>query len=360
MTRPTKVQIDATALLHNVQQVKRHAPGRQIIAMVKANAYGCGLYSVIPVLEGHVDAFGVACIEEALAIKALGACTDCILFQGFFNRDELSLVVEHNLQVVIHQAYQLEWLLAQPLPKPVRVWVKVNTGMHRLGFAAEEVYDVLNALHNCPWVDPQIGLITHLACADELHNPSNQQQLGRFTDLHLPELPLTRSIGNSAAILSLPESHADVVRPGIMLYGISPFKQSCGQDLGLMPVMRFISSLIAVQHYPSGARVGYGGEWQTQKHSKIGVVAVGYGDGYPRHIAANTPVWINGYQAPIVGRVSMDMMTVDLTHLPQAAVGDAVELWGVHIPVESIANAAGTIAYELICQLSPRVRRDKL
>ncbi|KTD46110.1 alanine racemase [Legionella quinlivanii] len=360
MTRPTKVQIDATALLHNVQQVKRHAPGRQIIAMVKANAYGCGLPSIIPVLEGHVDAFGVACIEEALAIKALGACTDCILFQGFFNQDELALVVEHNLQVVIHQSYQLEWLLAQALPKPVRVWVKVNTGMHRLGFAMGDVYGVLNALHSCPWVDRQIGLITHLACADELNNPANQEQLGRFFDLRLPEFPLVKSIGNSAAILSLPDSHAEVVRPGIMLYGISPFKHTSGQELGLIPVMRFLSSLTAVQHYPAGVRVGYGGEWQTAKPSVIGVVAVGYGDGYPRHIAANTPVWINGYQAPIVGRVSMDMLTVDLSHVPEAAVGDPVELWGVHIPVETIAAAAGTIPYELICQLSPRVRRDKL
>lgn len=361
MTRPTRVQIEADALLHNLGVVKRHAPGKKVIAMVKANAYGCGMPAVLPVLEGQVDAFGVACLEEALAIRALGARSDCILFQGIFSADELHTVAAQKFQCVIHQPHQLEWLLQNALSHPIKVWVKVNTGMHRLGFDPRDVYDVLTTLANCPWVDKQIGLMTHLACADEPNNPCNQQQLQTFAALEVPpQIDLTRSIGNSAAVLSLPESHADIVRPGVMLYGVSPFSNQTGQQLGLIPVMRFVSAISAIHHYPASARIGYGGTWQTNKPSIIGVVAAGYGDGYPRHITQNTPVWINGYQVPIVGRVSMDMLTVDLTDCETVAVGDVVELWGQHIPVENIALSAGTIAYELLCQFSPRVRQDKI
>ncbi|KTC81467.1 alanine racemase [Legionella brunensis] len=358
MARPTRVQIDATALLHNLNFIKRCAPGSKVIAMVKANAYGCGLAAVVPVLEGQVYAFGVACLEEAMAIRALGIRSDCVLFQGVFNPEELHLVAAHKLQCVIHQPYQLQWLLANPLANKIRVWVKVNTGMHRLGFAPQEVHEIINALTNCPWVDSEIGLMTHLACADEPDHPSNQRQLQVFRELDLPAIKLTKSISNSAAILALPETHADVVRPGIMLYGVSPFNNQTGQELGLMPVMRFVSAISAIHHYPAQARVGYGGTWQTSRPSIIGVVAVGYGDGYPRHIAQNTPVWVNGSHVPIVGRVSMDMLTVDLTNCPEVKVGDPVELWGQHIPVESIALSAGTIAYELLCQFSPRVRQE--
>lgn len=358
MTRPTRVQIDAAALKHNLDRVKAAAPGRKVIAMVKANAYGCGLVDVVPALEGQVYAFGVACLEEAMAIRSLGSHSECILFQGIFSAEELQAVSAHQFQCVIHQAHQLEWLLANPLKEKIKIWVKINTGMHRLGFAPHEAYDLINALKACPWVDEEIGLMTHLACADEPDNPSNQSQLQLFRELVLPEASIIRSIANSAAILALPDSHADVVRPGIMLYGVSPFMNQTGQQLGLMPVMRFVSAISAIHHYPASARIGYGGTWQTAKPSVIGVVAAGYGDGYPRHIAQNTPVWVNGVQVPIVGRVSMDMLTVDLTDFPQVAIGDPVELWGQHIPVETIAMSAGTIAYELLCQFSPRVRQD--
>lgn len=356
MARPTSVHINATALLHNVERVRQCAPGKKIIAMVKANAYGCGLSSVIPVLEGYVDAFGVACTEEALAVKELGSRTDCVLFQGVFSPEELQLVVNYGLQCVIHETQQLQWILAHPLPKKIKIWIKVNTGMHRLGFPPEDVVKVMDTLITCPWVDENIGLMTHLACADEPEHKSNQQQLHCFNTLPSFNANISRSMANSAAILALPEMHADVVRPGIMLYGISPFSNQTGSELGLMPVMRLMSVISTIHSCPSGAYIGYGGTWQSDKPSKIGVVAIGYGDGYPRHVSASTPTWVNGSIAPIVGRVSMDMLTVDLTNCPNVKIGDEVELWGNHIPVETIAKNAGTSAYELICQTSSRVR----
>ena len=344
------------ALLHNVGRVRQCAPGKKIIAMVKANAYGCGLSSVLPVLDGHVDAFGVACLEEAMALRSLGSRSECVLFQGVVGADELQLASEQNFQCVIHQLRQLQWILDKPLTKKIKVWVKVNTGMSRLGFFPHEVADIISALLACPWIDNEIGLMTHLACADEPEKSCNYSQLQLFNGLSLPNIKMLHSIANSAAILALPEMHADVVRPGIMLYGVSPFANQIGQELGLIPVMRLVSAVSTIRHYPAYACIGYGGTWQSDAPATIGVVAVGYGDGYPRHIAPNTPTWVNGFIAPVVGRVSMDMLTIDLTECPSVKVGDAVELWGQYIPVETVAKSAGTIAYELLCQMSPRVR----
>lgn len=358
MSRPTHVHIDTKALLHNVRRVRQCAPGKKIIAMVKANAYGCGLSSVLPVLEGHVDAFGVACLEEAMRLRALGSRSDCVLFQGVFSVDELQLVASQHFQCVIHQATQLQWVLNTPLATKIKVWVKINTGMHRLGFQPDELPGIIQALLACPWVDDELGIMTHLACADEPAKACNQIQLQCFNKLTLLSPGLTTSIANSAAILVLPDSHADVVRPGIMLYGVSPFANQTGTELGLMPVMHLMSAVSAIHHCPANACIGYGSTWQSDKPTIIGVVAVGYGDGYPRHISANTSTWVNGFIAPIVGRVSMDMLTIDLTNCPGVKVGDKVEMWGQHIPVETVAKSAGTIAYELLCQMSPRVRDD--
>lgn len=356
MTRPSHIDIDESALLHNVQRVKQCAPDRKIIAMVKANAYGCGIAAVLSALDGHVDVFGVSCLDEAMALRALGSRSECLLLQGVFDVDELLLVARHNLQCVVHQARQLQWILTTPLPTKMKVWVKVDTGMHRLGFDPNEVYDVMQALRACLWVDDEIGLMTHLACADDPAHASNQAQLQRFNDLPDFWVNVVRSVANSAAIMALPEMHADVVRPGIMLYGVSPFPNQVGRDLGLMPVMRFISVVSEIHHYPPHAPIGYGGAWQSDKPSIIGIVPIGYGDGYPRVVAAGTPVWVNGFIVPVVGRVSMDMLTVDLTDCAEVCIGDAVELWGQHVPVETVARAAGTIAYELLCKVTSRVR----
>ncbi len=356
MSRPTRITIDTSALLHNLARVKQLAPGSPIIAMVKANAYGCGQELIAPALEGKISAFGVACLEEALIIRSLGIKSPCILFQGVFGADELQLAAAHQLQVVIHHREQLQWLLATPLPLPLKIWVKVDTGMHRLGFAPEEIYELLIALQTCPWVEEELGLLTHLACADEPGHPSNQAQLKLFRGLSLPDVKIVKSIYNSAGILSLAQDAREVVRPGLMLYGLSPFAFNSGQELGLRPVVSFSSALTVIHTYPKYSKIGYGGIWETQKASRIGVIPVGYGDGYPRHVASSTCVSIKGQQVPIVGRISMDVLTVDLSACPSAAIGDEVELWGKTIPLEPLARGAGTISYELLCQLKPRRR----
>ncbi|MFI4917994.1 MAG: alanine racemase [Legionellales bacterium] len=357
MSRPTRLVIEPSALLHNVAQVRRYAPGKKIIAMIKANAYGCGVAVVAPVLEGQVDAFGVACLEEALAIRALGLRTSCILFQGVFSADELQTVARHQFGLVVHQPQQVQWLLNTPLPNPIKLWVKVNTGMNRLGFKVEQLQDVMTALQGCAWVDKDMGLMTHLACADEPARVENLQQISLFQDIAVLGFN-QRSLANSAAIISFPQTHADVVRPGIMLYGVSPFADKTAIELGLIPAMRFMSAVSAIHSIPPFAQVGYGGRWFSDKAAVIGIVAAGYGDGYPRHIAANTPVWIQGREVTVVGRVSMDMLAVDLTNHPEVEVGHPVELWGANVLVERIARAAGTIGYELLCQISERVRHD--
>ena len=357
VSRPTTLVIEPSALLHNLSQIRRFAPDKKIIAMLKANAYGCGVRHVAPVLDGQVDAFGVACLEEALVIHTMGVQTHCILFQGVFSPDEYNLVSQHQFGCVIHQPHQLQWLLNTPLPNPVKIWVKVNTGMHRLGFKPSELQTVMNALHTCTWVDKNIGLMTHLACSDEPERAENIQQISLFENIKIPGFS-QRSIANSAAIISFPHAPADVIRPGIMLYGVSPFANQTSADLGLIPVMRFMSAISAISHNPPSAQVGYGGTWKSSKPSIIGIVAAGYGDGYPRHISANTPVWIKGREVVVVGRVSMDMLTVDLTDHPDIQLGDSVELWGAHILVERIAKSAGTIGYELLCQTSERARHN--
>ncbi|WP_115710117.1 alanine racemase [Legionella sainthelensi] len=358
MSRPTRLVIEPSALLHNLAQIRRFAPGKKVIAMVKANAYGCGVHIVAPVLEGHVDAFGVACIEEALILHKIGSRTPCILFQGVFSPDEFKIVAHHQFECVIHQPHQLEWLLNTPLNRPIKLWVKVNTGMHRLGFKPQELHEVMDALQTCTWVDKDIGLMTHLACADEPERIENFEQISLFENISIDGFS-QRSIANSAAIIAFPQTHADVVRPGIMLYGVSPFANQTAMELGLLPVMRFVSAISAVHYNPPLAPVGYSGIWKSQKHSVIGIVAAGYGDGYPRHIAENTPVWVQGKEVPIVGRVSMDMLAVDLTEHQEVKPGAPVELWGKHILVERVAQAAGTSGYELLCQISERVRHGR-
>lgn len=358
MSRPTRLAINSGALLHNLERIKYFAPGKKIIAMVKANAYGCGLHTVIPVLEGQVDAFGVACIEEALVIRKMGSRTPCILFQGVFSLDELKTLVQYDLGCVLHQPHQLQWLINTPLSTPIKVWVKINTGMHRLGFKPEELQGVMDALQECAWVDKEIGLMTHMACADEPERIENSQQIALFEGISVAGFS-QRSMANSAAIISCPKMHADVVRPGIMLYGVSPFANKTAIDLGLLPVMRFVSAISAVHNNLPLAQVGYSGTWKSDKPSRIGIIPAGYGDGYPRHIAPNTPVWVQGREACIVGRVSMDMMAVNLTDHPDIQVGAPVELWGIHILVERIAKAAGTSGYELLCQITQRVTLNK-
>lgn len=353
--RPTVLHIDRQALLHNYCVISQQAPQSKVIAMVKSNAYGCGLEYVVRALSNQIYAFGVACVAEAMAIRAWGVDDICLIFQGVHQAHEWQLAAQNGFEVVLHHPAQLKWLLDTTLSKPVRIWIKINTGMHRLGFPPKELAHVEKVLRACPWVDANIGLMTHFACADIPEHPLNHQQIQLWHTLS-KDWPGSTSACNSAAIWSFPECQGTHVRPGISLYGVSPFAHQTAQSLSLKPVMRYCSALMTIGDYPEGVSIGYGATFTTQRPSRIGVVAVGYGDGYPRHMQQGASVWIAGQLAPIVGRISMDMMTVDLTDCTGVQLGDHVELWGENLPIEKIAEQAGTIPYELMCQVCPRER----
>ncbi|OGV49617.1 MAG: alanine racemase [Legionellales bacterium RIFCSPHIGHO2_12_FULL_42_9] len=286
-----------------------------------------------------------------------------MLLPGVFDLEELQIASAHKLQCVFHQAQQLRWLVEYPLVNKLKIWIKIDTGMSRLGFAPDEAYAVVDALRTCPWINREIGLMSHLAYPDPPNNQRTQKQLMIFNNVcnelsALADVEFKYSMANSAAILTCQAAHLDAVRPGIMLYGASPFADNVGVELGLQPVMHFHSAISSLHHYPAGVQVGYNGTWRTQKPSIIAVVPVGYGDGYPRHISPNTNVWLNDQYMPIIGRISMDMLTVDVTEcMQQPRIGDCVELWGRAIPIEHIAQSAGTIAYELMCQTTARAHK---
>lgn len=359
MTRPTRAIIDTSALRNNLQRVKACAPEQRIIAVIKANAYGHGAIKVAKVLETGVDAFAVTCLEEALQLREAGITLPLVLLEGFFHPDELPVIVEKDLQIIIHTPTQFEQLLRMSLKKPVTVWLKVDTGMHRLGFAPNEIEPVYKLLKQCSQVAQPIRLMSHLANADVRDDPTTDQQTQMLMAL-TNKLNLETSLANSAGILGWPDTHADWVRPGIMLYGVSPFVDNVGKAEGLQPVMQLQSTLISVRRVRKGDTVGYGATWRCPQTMPVGVVAIGYADGYPRHAPSGTPVLVNARRVPLIGRVSMDMITVDLRSQPNARAGDPVQLWGKNLPIEEVAGLAGTIAYELLCNVSSRVETKQL
>lgn len=353
MTRPTRAIIDTAALRNNLQQVKASAPEQRIMAVIKANAYGHGAIEVAKVLETGVDAFAVSCLEEALQLREAGITLPLVLLEGFFHPDELPVIVEKDLQIIVHSPTQFEHLLRVSLTKPVTVWLKVDTGMHRLGFAPNEIESIYKLLKQCSQVASPIRLMSHLACADVRDDPTTDQQTQMLMAL-ASKLNLEASLANSAGILGWPDTHADWVRPGIMLYGASPFVDNVGKAEGLQPVMQLQSALISVRRVRQGDAIGYGASWRCPQTMPVGVVAIGYADGYPRHAPSGTPVLVNARRVPLIGRVSMDMISVDLRSQPNARAGDPVLLWGKNLPIEEIAGLAGTIAYELLCNVSNR------
>ena len=353
MTRATRAVIDLSALRHNLAQTRRAAPQSKIIAVVKANGYGHGLMRVARALSG-VDAFGVACLDEALALRAAEITTPIVLLEGFTLPEDIEQLARHDLQAVVHHDTQVQMLEAAA-SKPLAVWLKVDTGMHRLGFAPAVVPAMHARLTRCAGVAPDIRFMTHLANADDRGSALTVQQVALFEDT-IRGFDGERSIGNSAGLLGWPECRSDWVRPGIMLYGVSPFAEASGAQHGLRPVMTLHSELIAVNHFRRGDPIGYGGIWRCPEDMPVGVVAIGYGDGYPRHAESGTPVLVNGRRVPLVGRVSMDMVCVDLRRQPRARVGDPVILWGDGLPVEEVAQHAGTIGYQLLCAVTQRVR----
>lgn len=346
--------IDLAAIRGNLRQVRRLAPQSRVMAAIKADAYGHGAVPVARALEDEVEAFAVACLEEALVLREARLRAPLALLEGILSAEEARLVLRHDLQVVIHDHWQLELLEALPQGARVSVWIKLDSGMHRLGFPLTDVAGLWSRIRARPdW--NFCGWMTHLACADEIANPATPAQIAGFNNA-LGDLPGARSIANSAGLAAWPQARADWVRPGLMLYGASPLPDRSAADLELQPAMRLESRLIAVRYYEEGAAIGYGATYRCPQRMPIGVVSVGYADGYHRSLPAGTPVWIRGRRAPLVGRVSMDMINVDLSDVADAAVGDPVLLWGGQQPVEVIASAAGTIAYELLCGLTNRVR----
>jgi alanine racemase len=344
--------IDTRALQHNLQRVRAAAPAARVMAVVKANAYGHGIEPVARALEG-VDALAVARVEEGRRVRAAGFDKPVVLLEGVFSAEQLALAAQQDFEIVVHCAEQIE-LLRTHRGRPLSVWLKIDSGMHRLGLAPEEFAAAAQALEANAAVAAPIRLMTHLANADDPADPTSREQILLFEQLtqgHAGE----RSIANSAGVLAWPDSHADWVRPGLMLYGASPLVQSTAAELGLEPVMAFTTDLIALKTARAGARVGYGGRWTAALDTRVGIAAVGYGDGYPRSLDNGTPVLIHGQRVPMIGSVSMDMITLDLTACPEARVGDPVVLWGPGLPVEDIAARAGTITYELLCNVSQRV-----
>ena len=356
MTRPARALLDAQALRHNLAEVRRRAPGRRVMAIVKANGYGHGLVWVARTLAGSADGFGVAAVEEALALREAGITEPVCLLEGFFAAEELALLAQHDLSPVIHHEPQVQALEAARLARPLSVWLKLDTGMHRLGFAPQDLPPVLQRLRRAPAVR-EIRLMSHFAAADEPRGrAATEAQIAAF-DAASADSGLERSLANSAGILAWPAAHADWVRPGIMLYGGSPFAERPAQALGLRAVMTLETALIAVSRRRKGDPVGYGPAYRCPEDMPVGVAAIGYGDGYPRRMPAGTPVLVDGRPAALAGRVSMDMITLDLRRVPDAKPGDRVVLWGEALPADDIARRAGTISYELFCHVARRVPR---
>jgi alanine racemase len=353
--RPLTATIDLSALRHNLGVMRRHAPRAKAFAVIKANAYGHGLLRAARAFA-DAEGFAVVELESAVRLREAGYGQKIALLEGAFEPRELAVLSEYRLTPAIHTFEQIVMLSAAPPGARLEVLLKVNTGMNRLGFQPEDFHEALARLRSSAHVSG-ITLMTHFANADAAAGIAQPMQtFERLTK----EIALPRSLANSAAVLRYPESHADWIRPGIALYGCSPFPESVGTELDLRPAMTLASELIAVREITAGEAVGYGSTYVAGKRMRIGVVACGYADGYPRHAPSGTPVLVGGRLAATVGRVSMDMLCVDVNEIEDARVGTRAVLWGEGNPVEKVAEAAGTVGYELLCALAPRVRAIEL
>ena len=355
MKRGACVEIDLNAITHNLSVVRQFSTKANILAVIKANAYGHGMLAVARHLNDKVDGIAVACVEEAVTLRESAIQSDIVILQGFHNQAQLDQCLKLDLQPVCHQKWQIDLLIEARSEAQLKVWLKVDTGMHRLGIPPEETeseYKRLNTSGNVR----SVCLMSHFANADEKNNISNTRQIHEFEQCS-SVLAAEASLANSAAILSLPHSIKDWVRPGIMLYGVSPFVDKDSSDFELKPVMKLSSHVIAITQLVAGQSIGYGSTWTCNRDSQIAVVGIGYGDGYPRHAKNGTPVIINGQRCPLAGRVSMDMITVDITDLAgSVTIGDEVTLWGQGLPVEEIAKQSSTIAYELLCNIGKDIK----
>lgn len=345
--RGAKISIDLAALQHNFQQVKKHTINNKIMPVIKANAYGHGLLQVVDALA-DADGFGVAQIAEAIALREHGIEKPLSVFQGFLNAEQLNLCFQFNLRPAIHQQWQLDLLKKNTATASIDIWLKINTGMGRLGFQLADVDAAYQQLHSNPSIN-QIGFMMHFANADEPAHLSNQQQLECFKNMTDNYENTVTSVSNSAAILTNLLPQQNWLRPGIMLYGASPFANKSAAQLQLKPVMSLHAELIAINQLQKGQAVGYGSDWVCPQDMPVGIVNIGYGDGYPR-LATDSPIAVNGQKCRLIGRVSMDSIAVDLRGI-KCNCGDEVECWGAQISVDEVATSAQTISYELLCNV---------
>lgn len=355
--RPAWAAISLPALAHNMSVLRDHAGKAKILAILKANAYGHGLSRIATELHG-ADAIGVARLDEALALRNAGIVKPIVLLEGFFAADQLPILAASGLQPVIHAEYQLQQLeQAQGLVQPLKVWLKVDTGMHRLGVPPADAEAFYRRLQACTNVQGDPILMSHFASADTPQAEQNEHQRQCFAAV-CDALQAPVSFSNSAAFLAHVASNDDWVRPGLALYGVSPFVDKANSSLTLQPVMTLQASVISVREINQGEGVGYGATWRAPARTKIAVLAIGYGDGYPCMAPEGTPVLINGTRYPIKGRVSMDMLSVEIGLDSDVKIGDSGQLWGPELSVEEIAMHVGTIPYELLCNVAHRVVLD--
>jgi alanine racemase len=348
--RPIQATISASALQHNLATVRKQAKTAKVMAVIKANGYGHGLIHVAHALNS-ADAFATLNLSEAIDLREAGFEQAILLLEGAFDEEELRIAASFEISLVVHNLKQVEMLQTSKLARAVNIYLKMNTGMNRLGFVPSAYLSAYNQLKACENVG-HITLMTHFATADEAIGIATP--LARFKEV-TSSLEAPISLANSATILRYPEAHADWVRPGIMLYGATPVSGTPAADFDLKPAMQFTSQLIAIQTLAPGESVGYGARFTATKETRIGIVACGYADGYPRHAPNGTPIAVNGKLTKTLGRVSMDMLFCDVTDLPAADVGASVELWGNIVPVDAVAEASGTVGYELLCAVAPRV-----
>lgn len=355
MSRLAIATLSTENLIHNLNIIKKQALGCKVIAMIKANAYGHGLRSTALRLDEKVYSLGVASVDEALALRKINIKSPITLMSGAFEADDLFIASCQNFHLIFHEETQIEWLNNIKLPNPINAWLKIDTGMGRLGFNLESAKKAYQALSNSSQIVQPIGIISHIACADEPSHPLNKQQMDNF-DSFVRSLPGSKSLANSASIFALKESLYDVVRPGLSLYGISPLKDKSASSLGLKPVMTLQTRLVSISNAKKGSSIGYGARFICPEDMKIGVIAMGYGDGYPRSAKNGTPLLVNNKRCQLVGTVSMDMAMIDLRNCPEAKIGDPVILWGDGLPLEEVAEYTNNISYDIICGVQQRVK----
>jgi alanine racemase len=356
MTQANLAVVDLAAVRHNLEVAAGCAPGTRILAVIKANAYGHGAVEVARAIGGGVDAFAVARVDEAMELRDSGIGSPILLLEGPLFEDDIEAAARHGLWLMLTTREQIDMLDRARPPAPITVWLKLDSGMHRLGLPLSDCRAACARLAAMDHVQPGTVLATHLACADEPGSSMTRRQLDAF-DAAVAGLDLPHSAANSAAILAWPDTHRQWIRPGYMLYGGSPFERSLPAGAQLKPAMTVSSRVIALRDIAVGESVGYGATWTAARPSRIATVPMGYGDGYPRHAANGTPVLVNGQRAPLAGRVSMDLITIDVTDLPDVTVDSPVELWGKQLSVDEVARHAGTIGYELLAGLPRRLGR---